>query len=224
MQHPNRFAFATSSRSVKERFIAAATGVVLLHLLLVYALMSGLASRVTQALPQLLEVRLFEAPPAQVQLPPPPLPDLAQPQIVLVPAPEIHIAAPMQTHAITAEQKTQETKATAPNPAPVTSKAPANAIAPTTAKSIAGTHTTPPYPPLARRLGEEGIVQLRLVIDANGTIAKTTLEKSSGSERLDEAAITWVQRHWRYHPATRDGKPVASQTQVNVVFNLKVTR
>jgi protein TonB len=98
------------------------------------------------------------------------------------------------------------------------------AIAPTPAKAIAATHTTPPYPPLSRRLSEQGTVLLHIAVAEDGSVAQAMVEKSSGSERLDEAARDWVRQHWRYHPATHNGKPVASEMKVNVVFNLRVTR
>jgi protein TonB len=151
------------------------------------------------------------------------LPDLAQPSVDFVPPPEIRIAAPAATQAITVEQKTvtEAPRAVAPSTTPAK---PAALPSPTPAKSIVATHTTPPYPPLSRRLAEEGTVQLKLAIGADGKVESAMIEKSSGSQRLDDAARDWVAHHWRYHPATRDGKPVASQTQVKVVFNLKTAR
>jgi protein TonB len=73
-------------------------------------------------------------------------------------------------------------------------------------------------------LGEEGTVQLQVTIGVNGRVRDARVVKSSGSERLDNAARQWVQSHWRYHPATRDGHAVTSQERVNVVFNLKSSR
>jgi protein TonB len=206
-----------------NRSIAAVIGVGVVHLLFVYGLLSGLAARITHSLPNIIDVRILEAAqPAASELPPPPLPDLAQPQIEFVPPPEISIAVPVTANAITAVQKPLET----PRPATAIPAAPTKAVAPapTSLKTVAGTHTIPPYPPLSRRLGEEGTVHLALAIGTDGRVQSATIEKSSGSQRLDDAAREWVERHWRYHPPTRDGKAVVARTQVKVVFNLKTGR
>jgi protein TonB len=209
-----------------NRSIAAVIGVGLIHLLFVYGLLSGLSMRIVQSLPNIVDVRILDmAEPQPVDLPPPPMPDLVQPQVDFVPPPEIRIATPpAATQAITVEQKVAETpRNVASATAPGNSVA-ASLPAPTPVRSIDATHTTPPYPPLSRRLGEEGIVQLKLAVGTNGRVESVVIERSSGSQRLDDAAREWVAHHWRYHPATRDGKPVASQTQVKVVFNLKTSR
>ena len=99
-------------------------------------------------------------------------------------------------------------------PAPVQAR-------PTPPTTYGRTHTIPEYPPISRRLGEQGTVLLKIVIDANGDVTSATVEKSSGYSRLDEAAVSWVKRHWRYHPATLNGKPIAVTTQAKVRFDLR---
>jgi protein TonB len=86
---------------------------------------------------------------------------------------------------------------------------------------LAATHTIPPYPPLEQRLGHEGTVVLRLTISAQGNVTEAVVLRSSGFERLDEAARAWVMAHWRYRPAMRGGVPVPSAGNVSVTFNLK---
>jgi periplasmic protein TonB len=48
--------------------------------------------------------------------------------------------------------------------------------------------------------------------------AKAT--QSSGSERLDQAAIKEARQHWRLRPATRNGVPFEQWLNVPVVFQL----
>ena len=86
---------------------------------------------------------------------------------------------------------------------------------------LAATHTIPPYPPLEQRLGHEGTVVLRLTISAQGNVTDAAVVRSSGFERLDEAARAWVITHWRYRPAIRGGAAVPSAGNVSVTFNLK---
>ena len=92
------------------------------------------------------------------------------------------------------------------------------------ARAIADTHTIPPYPMLGVRLGHEGIVQLRIVVDEQGRVVAAQVESPSGHPELDDAAVAWVQSHWRYQPATRDGRPVSETLHVTVKFRLDQAR
>ncbi len=74
--------------------------------------------------------------------------------------------------------------------------------------SVACSERTPPrYPPMSRRLGEEGKVVLRVELDEQGVVAAARVSSGSGHARLDEAALAAV-KTWRCAPARRDGQPV----------------
>ncbi|MDE2630478.1 MAG: energy transducer TonB, partial [Alphaproteobacteria bacterium] len=92
------------------------------------------------------------------------------------------------------------------------------------AAPIGSTHTTPPYPPLAIRLSEEGSVRLHLTISPQGIVTDAAVVRSSGYGDLDLAARSWILAHWRYRPALRAGMAVASTSDVQVRFDLKNTR
>jgi protein TonB len=77
----------------------------------------------------------------------------------------------------------------------------------------------PPYPAAARRLGEEGVVLVRVLVGADGRAEQVELAATSGSPRLDEAALRSV-RHWLFRPAASGAGPVASWTTLRVVFRL----
>jgi len=94
-------------------------------------------------------------------------------------------------------------------------------IVATPATAIGFTHTTPPYPPLAERLSEEGTVQLRLTISAQGTVTDAVVVRSSGYDDLDQAARSWILVHWRYRPAMRGGTAVPGASDVQVRFDLR---
>ena len=84
-------------------------------------------------------------------------------------------------------------------------------IAPdTAAASIAGTHTTPPYPGIARKMGEQGTVKLRLTISPQGVVTAADVVQSSGFPDLDQTAVSWVMSHWKYKPAVQAGVAVTS--------------
>lgn len=78
----------------------------------------------------------------------------------------------------------------------------------------------PSYPPLARRMGEEGRVVLRVHVTPDGSAGEVLLHASSGSPRLDEAALATVRR-WKFVPARRGAEPVAAWVLVPIGFKLK---
>lgn len=103
---------------------------------------------------------------------------------------------------------------------PVPLQAKPNAVPDRAAVSIAATHTSPPYPTIARRLGAEGRVTLRLTILPDGKVGKAEVVTSSGRRDFDEAAQSWIVQHWTYQPAIRDGVPAASQAMAVMNFTL----
>ena len=66
-----------------------------------------------------------------------------------------------------------------------------------------------PYPQEANQRSEEGATRLRLHLDAAGVVSAASLERSSGYEDLDAAAIKCV-TNVRFQPATQDGTPQTS--------------
>ena len=60
----------------------------------------------------------------------------------------------------------------------------------------------PDYPPISRRMGEQGRVLLRVLLSEKGDAASVQLETSSGFARLDKAAIKAV-KEWRFVPVKR---------------------
>ena len=91
------------------------------------------------------------------------------------------------------------------------------------AVSIAATHTVPPYPVIARRVGWEGKVTLRLTVLTDGHVGAAEVVASSGRVDLDQTAQAWIVSHWRYRPALDKGAPAVSQTLATVVFSLTDT-
>lgn len=67
--------------------------------------------------------------------------------------------------------------------------------------------SAPAYPPQSRRLGETGVVVLRVELNESGNVALARVDRSSGFMRLDEAALAAV-RAWRCTPARRNGQAV----------------
>jgi periplasmic protein TonB len=78
----------------------------------------------------------------------------------------------------------------------------------------------PPYPALSRRLGEQGRVLVRVLIEADGRPSKVELQESSGYDRLDQTALQTVMR-WRYVPGKRGDEPEAMWFSVPIQFVLE---
>ena len=188
-----------------QRFISIGF-VALIHVALVYALISMKVIDVDIFVPP-EELTYVKLPPTTA--PPPPL-QPTKPRVndvtVFVPQPDVEYA----------------TDAAGPTglSTPRTNTVPVVAIPATAPVGILRTITRPVYPAIEKRLGHEGMVSLRLMISADGIVTDAIVVRSSGFPRLDEAAVSHVIAHWRYKPATREGKPVTSQTNANVKFEL----
>jgi periplasmic protein TonB len=169
-----------------------------------WALSTGLAQTMVE---KSLEVLKAEVLPEKLpdKTPPPPPPDLRAPPPPYVPPPDIVIqtdAAPSATM-ITTQSKMA-------TPPPISSPA-----------SIGRPHTCMQnYPPISQRLGEEGVTLLAFTVTSDGSVANITVAKSSGSERLDGAAVSCA-TNWRYKPAIEAGRAVSVSWKTNVVWKLK---
>ena len=78
----------------------------------------------------------------------------------------------------------------------------------------------PDYPPASRELGEQGRVLVRAMVSTDGHVGQVALRKSSGFNRLDQAALDSV-RHWRFVPARRGSQPVSAWVVVPVAFSIE---
>jgi protein TonB len=107
--------------------------------------------------------------------------------------------------------------------APIAPDAPAVA---TTAAPLPGVRLeyaqapAPTYPRAALRAGVEGTVLLQVLVDVDGRPLQVEVNRSSGDRRLDVVAREQVLRHWRFHPAMRDGHAVQAIGLVPINFNL----
>ncbi len=77
----------------------------------------------------------------------------------------------------------------------------------------------PNYPPLSRRLGEQGKVIVRVLIGADGAPQQAQVHQTSGYDRLDQAALATVLA-WRYVPGKRAGVPETMWFNVPINFVL----
>jgi protein TonB len=110
----------------------------------------------------------------------------------------------------------------------IVAKAPSTVSAPGRAEAVEPPHFNvaylnnprPAYPPIARKLGLEGMVVLRVQVSAGGAPAQVVVAQTSGAPLLDEAALKAVQG-WTFVPARRGDTPVAHEVEVPIRFQLK---
>src|SRR5438445_6682220 len=78
--------------------------VILLHVLVVYALVTGLARKVVEVIKQPLETKIIEEvkPPPPPEVAPPPPPKMAAPPPPFIPPPEVQIQQPQVVNVISA--------------------------------------------------------------------------------------------------------------------------
>ena len=111
-----------------------------------------------------------------------------------------------------------------PPPEPV-SAAPAAAPAPVavTPPSFNANYLenpAPAYPTLSRRLGEQGRVVLRVLVNPGGRAQDVQIRTSSGSARLDDSALETVRR-WKFIPAKQGPEPVSAWVLIPISFRLE---
>lgn len=199
--------YTTSTNQGTRTSVAAV--VIAGHAAIIYAL--ALTMGVVEAPPIVEPIKavIIDAPPVEPEpYVPPEVPPVAQQPVVDVPLPEIPpVTTPVET--ITVPPVTEASPTAEPT-----------APAVINVKSLSVTRRVEPvYPPASRRLDEQGVVRLRVMVDERGRPREVQIVKSSGFDRLDEAAVTAVRR-WQFSPAMQAAGAVTAWTQVNVVFRL----
>lgn len=89
------------------------------------------------------------------------------------------------------------------------------------ALQASGTCAKPAYPELSRRREEQGSVQLKFLIAADGHVVESKIEQSSGYPRLDEAARAALSK-CQFKPGTVDGKPEPSWASIKYTWRLEL--
>lgn len=77
----------------------------------------------------------------------------------------------------------------------------------------------PAYPASERRLDREGSVTISLLIGADGRV-KSAEKVSATSDAFYRATERHALAHWRFEPATVDGRPIESRKTMTVHFRL----
>jgi periplasmic protein TonB len=210
--------FGKKQQNPVRRFGGIAA-VLLLHIVLIYALLNGLATKVVQVIQHPIETKIIEPvkpppppPLPTVQLPPP---KFAPPPPPFVPPPEVNVPTPPQQPTIT-HQAAPVVATPAPPPAP---PAPPAAKPVSTQVDVACPNSdqvraSVKYPQEAQENNITGDVLIEFVVDPQGHITNEHVAKSSEDSSLDRAAFNAVKQF----SCVSQGQPV--RVQVPFSFNL----
>jgi protein TonB len=190
--------------------------VLVLHVLLVYGLLNGLARKVVQVITDPLETKIIEeVKPPPDKPPPPPPPKFAPPPPPYIPPPEVQVQLPASVSQFAITQVTSS------KPPPVVAAVPAvKHITRSAAIVNASACDKPEYPAAALRAQEDGVVTLGFLIDVDGKVLESKVEKSTATRRLDEAARKALGL-CKFQPALVDGKPEKSWARIEYEWRIE---
>jgi len=208
------------------RHLVGITFVVLVHVLVIYALMTGLARKAVEVIKKPLTATIVE----EIKLPPPPPPPPPPKKIVetpkpqapvetYVPPPEVPIVTPAPAEpvisAVTSAPPTQPHVIAPPAVAPPPPPPPAPK--PAVRKGIVPIQREDPvYPRQAIRAGiAKGRVVARLKIDEKGNVTDIDITFSDPPHVFDRA-VRQALENWKFKP---EGEKYVGEIEVN--FTLK---
>ncbi|MCY1166262.1 hypothetical protein D9M73_61870 [compost metagenome] len=222
----------TTSKSMPlSRNAVIALSVVALHVAFILALQSGLLMRAAEIIVPAEVLSQFIDPPSPKVEPVPPAPPTppapvkkAVTKAPVLPAPQ-PLAIPDNTPSPNAPTGVLTPPTT---PAPIAAAVAAAPVAPAgppvvqlpSSDANYLQNPKPPYPPLSKRLNEQGKTTIKVFIDVEGLPQRAEIAKSSGYDRLDQAALATVMR-WRYVPGKRGGVPEAMWFNVPINWVLE---
>jgi len=200
-----------------RRHLVGIAFVILLHAVIIYALVTGLAKKVVDVVRAPIETKVIEEarrpppPPTEVIAPPPP--KFEAPPPPFIPPPEINIQVPTVTQAPTITTVTTTPPPPAPPP-PVA--APAPAPMPVVRKEYKAAYRVDPvFPRQAQRDGISGRVVAHVVVAPSGSVTEVRIISAQPPRIFDREVIRALGQ-WRFNP-----EPVGFIGEYEIVFNLK---
>ncbi|WP_373424067.1 MULTISPECIES: energy transducer TonB [Variovorax] len=212
-----------------SRNVVIASGVIVFHAAALWALQSGLLRRAAEVvIPVEIMSQFVEPPKPKVEPPPPPPPP---PKVAKAPPPP-------RPQAIREPRPTPAPQAPAGTTEPPPPPAPPAAPTPPAPPALPPAPPAPPavqlpssnadylqnpkavYPAMSKRLGEQGKVIVKVLVGVDGLPKSAEVKKSSGFDRLDEAAIEYIMK-CRFVPGKVNGvvQAMSYDAPVNYVLN-----
>ena len=211
--------FARQQRD-PTRHLIGITIVILLHVLVIYALVTGLARKAVEVIKKPLTATIVEEIKAPPPPPPPPkkieIPKTPPPPQVYVPPPDVQTPTPPPTEAVISA-----VTATPPVAPPVIAPpAPPAPPKPAVRKQASLTQISgdpPNYPREALRAGvDRGHVLAWLYIDEKGLVTEVQIRESSPSSHVFDREVVRALKEWKFAP---DGTKYIGEVDIN--FSLK---
>jgi protein TonB len=212
MSYANRRQMS-SNRTVAIVFVA------LLHVLLGYALITGLAYNVIKKAAE--DLKTFdvedEPPPPPEEPPPPPeeVPQTEPPPVAPPPLVRTNVAPPPPIQSV----DTAPPRVINPIPAPVSIQPPPPPPPPPPPRvqqaakargSLIGLFSTDDYPASAARDEAQGTAVASISVGTDGRVTGCSITRSTGNSALDQATCNILRRRARFTPAKdQNGQPVA---------------
>lgn len=196
--------------------------VALIHVVVIYALVTGLAYKaVTQVAEKLNVVDVEEEVPEPEEPPPPPPDQPITPPPVVTPPPIVRTpptTAPVITTTNTPPPVFTPTPVVAPPPPPPAAPPPPSKASGAQPRGNPGSWATPnDYPARALREERAGTTRFRVTIGPDGRVTNCEVTGSSGHADLDEATCKNVTRRARFKPALDSAGNPISDTYSNAV-------
>ena len=221
---------AYADQKMSSSRIVALIIVALIHAVLGYAFVTGLAFQyVKKATEKLNTFDVEEPPPPPDEVPPPPPPpdQPMQPPPVVTPPPIVQLNTPAPT------MQTVDTPPPAAPPVPIAAPPAAPPAPPppppprisqqAKARGNPGQYfNRDSYPPAALREGAQGRVVARLTVGTDGRVSQCTVSSSSGNSDLDDTTCRIARARVRYEPAKDDaGNPIQSTVSLGITWRLE---
>ena len=214
---------AYADQKLSGNRLTALIVVAILHVIVGYALVTGLAYSAFQKVKERVETFDVKEEKPPEEPPPPPDQPLPPPPIVAPPPPITfdRPAAPIV-----------QTVPVAPPPAPIfTTAAPAPPPPPPVASKARGAkpkgqgswaaRIQDNYPSAALRKEIEGTVGVRVTIGPDGRVSACSVSSGSGSSDLDSAACDGMTRYARFDPALdAGGSPTSGSFSTRIVYKI----
>lgn len=216
--------FSDNRREDASRRLTSLAVVALLHVAMVYVLVTGLARKMVDVVKAPIETKIIEdVKPPPPDAPPPPPPKFAPPP-AFIPPPEVNIQVPLaaQQNVITAVTRTpQPVQPAQRQPVqPVQRQPAATSVRVPPVIDAARSCVKPEYPAASRRNEETGAVTLSFLIGVDGKVVESKVESSSGFARLDEAARKALSL-CQFKAGTVDGKPEQSWAILKYLWQME---
>jgi protein TonB len=201
-----------ADQSMSGNKVTALIIVAIIHVLVGYALVTGLAYEAAQKVIQKVTTVDIKEEVKKEEPPPPPKKVEVKPPPVVVPPPKIVVNPAPATIETVREipPPTPQIIIAPPAPAPPPPPAPPRAATKAAPRGNPGTWATPnDYPSRALREERTGTTTFRVTVGTDGRVVDCQVTGSSGHPDLDQATCANVQRRARFKPATdTEGNPV----------------